>query len=108
MHSVRMLLKKLYETATNSQEPHHSKEHRLIAQPINSPRSSNSDLDLDLRSGWYAKSPPDFPPASINRLPGKRSYASSSGWSSSGVRKTYTFTGAIRDNSTLATTIIRL
>lgn len=66
------------------------------------------DLDLDLSSCWFAKSPPIFPPPCISNLPGKRSYASCSGWSSNGVRKTHTFTGAIRDNTLLSTTRIRL
>lgn len=84
--------------------------HRLIAQPTRSPESQTQiqDLDLDLKSLWFAKEPAAFPPATINRLPGKRTYASSSGWSSSGVRRTYTFTGAIRDTTTLGTTIIHL
>lgn len=80
------------------------KEQPLIMQSVD----GTQDLDLDLKSLWFSKSPPTFPPASINRLPGSRSYASSSGWSSSGVRKIHTFTGAIRHNSTLATTIIHL
>jgi len=91
----------------NAQEYHNYGKRRLILQ-TSSATNNTSDLELDLKSGWYAKSPPTFPPASIHRLPGKRSYASSSGWSSSGVRKTHTFTGAIRDNTTLATTIIHL
>ena len=81
-------------------------ECRLILQPTSSLEAE--DLDLDLELLWFAKSPAAFPPPSINRLPGSRSYASSSGWSSSGVRKTHTFTGAIRDNGTLSTTKIHL
>ncbi|KAG0652203.1 altered inheritance [Hyphodiscus hymeniophilus] len=79
-------------------------------QPSRSPepRVQMEDLDLDLKSLWFTKQPVAFPPASINRLPGSRTYASSSGWSSTGVRKTYTFIGAIRDTTTLGTTIVRL
>ena len=82
----------------------------LIAQPTRSaePQVQMQDLDLDLKSLWFVQQPAAFPPVSINRLPGKRTYASSSGWSSTGVRKTYTFTGAIRDTATLGTTIIHL
>jgi hypothetical protein len=100
--------------SSSSSQPHfkhqHSRNHRLIAQPTRSPepRVQMQDLDLDLKSLWFAKEPAAFPPPSINRLPGKRIYASSSGWSSSGVRKTHTFTGAIRDTTTLGTTIIHL
>ena len=89
---------------------HNSVGSRLIAQPTRPPetRSQMQDLDLDLKSLWFAKQPAAFPPASINRLPGSRTYASSSGWSSTGVRKTHTFTGAIRDTVTLGSTIIHL
>ena len=89
---------------------HNSRGHRLIAQPTRSPepQAQMRDLDLDLNSLWFARQPAAFPPASINRLPGSRTYASSSGWSSSGVRRTYTFTGAIRDTTTLGTTIVHL
>jgi hypothetical protein len=65
------------------------------------------DLDLDLKSLWFAKSPPMFPPPSLGR-DGKISTASSSGWSSNGVRKTHTFNGIIQDNSTMARTKILL
>lgn len=81
------------------------KKQQLIVQ-ANSP--SEADLPLDLDSLWFAKSPPAFPPPSINRLPGSRFYSSSSGWSSNGVRRTHTFTGAIRHTNSLATTIIHL
>ena len=103
------------EASSNSSQsrfnPHHySGNHRLIAQPTRSPETQTQmkDLDLDLKSLWFAKEPAVFPPPAINRLPGKRTYASSSGWSSSGVRKTHTFTGAIRDTTTLGTTIMHL
>lgn len=66
------------------------------------------DLDLDLSSEWYAKKPITFPPPSIIRLPGSRDYASTSGWSLSGARRTHTFNGIIRHNSNLSTTKIRL
>ena len=101
------------EASTNSKPSYHqrrSKYHMLIVQPTSStePQTQIRDLDLDLKSLWFAREPVAFPPATINRLPGKRTYASSSGWSSTGVRKIHTFTGAIRDNTTLGTTIIRL
>jgi hypothetical protein len=66
------------------------------------------DLDLDLKSLWFAKQPEDWPPNSVKRLPGKRTYSYSSGWSSTGVRKIYTFTGVICYTNTLAKTIIHL
>jgi hypothetical protein len=66
------------------------------------------DLDLDLQSLWFANSPIAFPPTSIQKLPGSRGFASSSGWSSLGSRKTYTFTGIIRHNEDLSTTKIHL
>ena len=99
---------KRHREQRHKEEHLHQRERRLIPQPSSPPDSSNVDLDLDLLSGWYAKTPAAFPPTSIKGMPGKRSYSSSSGWSSSGVRKTYTFTGAVRDNGTLATTIIHL
>ncbi|RDW84567.1 hypothetical protein BP6252_02157 [Coleophoma cylindrospora] len=64
------------------------------------------DFDLDLDSEWYAKG--TWPPPPLVRLPGKRSYACSSGWSQSAGRKTHHLDGAIRDSSTLATTNIHL
>ena len=48
-----------------------------------------------------------FPPPNLNRG-GKISSASSSGWSSHGVRKTHVFNGIIQDNSTMARTKILL
>jgi hypothetical protein len=82
----------------------------LIAQPTRSlePPTRTQDLGLDLKSLWFAKQPPQFPPPSINRLPGKRIYSSSQSWTSSGARKTHTFIGAIRDTTTLGSTIIHL
>ena len=100
--------------SSSSSQPHSKhqlqRNHRLIAQPTRSPEPQIQmrDLDLDLKSLWFAKVPAVFPPPSINSLPGKRTYSSSSGWTSSGVRKTHTFTGAIRDTTTLGTTIIHL
>lgn len=63
-------------------------------------------LNLDLQSLWFARG--IFPPPSIASLPGKRGYASSSGWSSSGGRKTHTMTAIIRHNDDLSSTKIRL
>lgn len=108
MGSFSKYLRDLQEAVAESLHGHRQRERMLIPQPSSTPRSSNVDLDLGLQSGWYAGNPPIFPPTSIKRMPGTRSYASSSGWSSSGVRKTHTFTGAIRDNATLATTIVHL
>jgi hypothetical protein len=76
----------------------------LTAQP--SSTSNTPDLDLDLGSLWFAKSPIAFPPRTINKK--KINYTSSSGWSSVGPRKTYTFTAHIRHNDTLASTKIHL
>jgi hypothetical protein len=76
----------------------------LTTQP--SSTSKTNDLDLDLGSLWFAKSPIAFPPRTLN---GKKiSFISSSGWSSNGVRKTHTFTAHIRFNDTLASTKIHL
>jgi hypothetical protein len=107
MDSFSKYLRDLQEAVAESLHEQRQRERMLIPQPSSTPKSG-VDLDLDLKSGWYARNPPTFPPQSINRLPGSRIYASSSGWSSTGVRKTHTFTGAIRDNATLATTIIQL
>ena len=83
---------------------------RYETRPLTSqsPSSRNTkDYDLDLGSLWFAKTPPAFPPLSMSR-DGKLTYSSSSGWSSSGVRKTYTFTAHVRDTKTLAGTKIRV
>jgi hypothetical protein len=88
----------------------HNQGHRNKGRPLTSqPTSSNSarDYDLDLKSLWFAKSPPSFPPPSMNR-DGKLTYASSSGWSSSGVRRTHTFTAHVRNTVTLASSKIHL
>ncbi|TVY27785.1 hypothetical protein LHYA1_G003758 [Lachnellula hyalina] len=75
------------------------------------PQSASShgtgELDLDLKTLWFAQMPPLFPPPSLGRN-GKISHASSSGWSSNGVRKTHTFNAVIQDNSTMARTKILL
>ncbi|TVY85554.1 hypothetical protein LSUE1_G000054 [Lachnellula suecica] len=63
------------------------------------------DLDLDLKSLWFAQSPPKFPPPSLGQA-GKISYASSSSWSSNGARRTHTFHAVIQDNTTMARTKI--
>ncbi|KAI9737719.1 MAG: hypothetical protein M1818_005723 [Claussenomyces sp. TS43310] len=77
-----------------------------LGSTTRSPNTERQDLDLDLGSLWFAKSPITFPPPAIARL--SESYASSSGWSSSGVRKIYTFTGIIRHSTDLSTTKIHL
>ena len=105
MRRFKYLRKPPEESIDSSFRP---KRQTLIAQSTSLPEIPPQEFNLDLKSGWFAKSPPAFPPSSINRLPGKRSYASTSGWSSSGSRKIHQFTGAIRDDDTLATTIIHL
>jgi hypothetical protein len=77
----------------------------LTSQPISSHNAK--DYDLDLKSLWFAKSPVSFPPPSMNR-DGKFIFASSQGWSSSGVRRTHTFTSHVRNTTTLAGTKIHL
>ncbi|TAQ87867.1 hypothetical protein B7494_g3805 [Chlorociboria aeruginascens] len=89
-----------------SQDPECTQSSRDIVRPQNSYEAQ--DLDLDLKSAWFAKNHPTFPPASVNRLPGSRSSAFTVGWSSNGVRKTHTLTGVIRHNTTLATTKVHL
>lgn len=80
----------------------------LLMTQARSSHPERKNLDLDLGSLWFAQTPAAFPPQSIARLAGSRGYASSSGWSSDGVRKTYTFTGVIRHCSDLSTTKIHL
>lgn len=77
----------------------------LTSQPISSHNAK--DYDLDLKSLWFAKSPVSFPPPSMNR-DGKLIVAYSQGWSSSGVRRTHTFTAHVRNTTTLAGTKIHL
>lgn len=111
MDRPRITLNKRAPSSSHSlSNNRHFQSHRLIAQPTRSPepQAQMQDLDLDLKSLWFAKAPAAFPPASINRLPGTRTYASSSGWSSSGVRQTHTFIGVIRDTTTLGMTLIHL
>lgn len=84
--------------------------HRYQGRPLTSqPASSHNakDYDLDLKSLWFAKSPVSFPPPSMNR-DGKLMVAYSQGWSSSGVRRTHTFTAHVRNTTTLAGTKIHL
>ncbi|KAF7937567.1 uncharacterized protein EAE98_001881 [Botrytis deweyae] len=81
--------------------------------PVPSPSPSQSqytptDLPLSLQTLWFAQSPPAFPPPSITSLPGTRSHASCSSWTSNGPRKTHTFIGVLRDNNNLSTTKIKL
>ena len=66
------------------------------------------DLDLDLKSLWFAKSPVTLPPSIVGTGKDKKIYASSSGWSSSGARKTHTYNTVVQDNKTLARTKINL
>lgn len=75
---------------------------------IASLNTAQNDMDLDLKSLWFAKQPVVFPPPSISRLPGSWTPAYTMGWSSDGVRKTYYLTGAIRDDITLITTKFHL
>ncbi|KAG9232754.1 putative altered inheritance of mitochondria protein 3 [Amylocarpus encephaloides] len=76
-----------------------SSTHRTTPPP---PR----DLDLDLQSLWFASSPPAFPPPTISHS--RLTHATTSGWSSNGVRKTHTFSAVVQDNGTLARTNIHL
>ncbi len=88
----------------------HSQSHRYQGLPLTSqPASSHNakDYDLDLKSLWFAKSPVCFPPPSMKR-DGKLAVAWSQGWSSSGVRRTHTFTAHVRNTTTLAGTKIHL
>jgi hypothetical protein len=88
----------------------HSQRHRHRDRPLTAQPTSSYDereFDLDLKSLWFAKSPPAFPPRTMNR-DGKLTFTSSSGWSSSGVRKTQTFTAHVRNTATLASSKIRL
>jgi hypothetical protein len=84
---------------------HRKKDRPLTAQPSSS--YDVKDFDLDLKSLWFAKSPPAFPPRSMNQ-DGKLIFSSSSGWSSSGVRKTHTFTAHVRNTATLVSSKIHL
>lgn len=80
-------------------------EHRLMAQQTSS--NLPKDLDLDLQSLWFTKSPIVLSPKTTRNI-GKISSASVSGWSSQGPRKTYNYTTHIRYNDTLASTKIRV
>ncbi|KAE9379035.1 hypothetical protein N431DRAFT_327486 [Stipitochalara longipes BDJ] len=84
---------------------HQRRDHPLTSQPTSSHEAK--DYDLDLKSLWFARSPVSFPPPTMNR-DGKIFYSSSSGWSSSGVRKTHTFTAHVRNTVTLASSKIHL
>jgi hypothetical protein len=77
----------------------------LTSQPTSSHEAK--DYDLDLKSLWFAKSPPSFPPPTMNR-DGKITYSIDSGWSRSGVRETHTFTAHVRNTVTLASSKIHL
>lgn len=74
------------------------------------PQSSSSlepkDLDLDLQSLWFAQTPARFPPKTIK--PNEITYAATSGWSSSGVRKTHTYSIHMRFYKDLSSTKIHL
>lgn len=70
--------------------------------------SPAEDLDLSLPTLWFAKSPAILPPSIIGSSSNKKIHASSSGWSSSGARKTYTYNTVVQDNATLARTKIHL
>ncbi|TVY44632.1 Altered inheritance of mitochondria protein [Lachnellula occidentalis] len=76
-------------------------------KPQSASSYSTGELDLALKTLWFAETPPHFPPPSLGRN-GEISHASSSGWSSNGVRKTHTFNAVIQDNSTMARTKILL
>ncbi|KAN0115104.1 hypothetical protein V8E51_004648 [Hyaloscypha variabilis] len=81
----------------------------LSSKPKPQPTSSHEakDYDLDLKSLWFAKSPPSFPPPTMNGN-GKITYSIDSGWSRSGVRETHMFTAHVRNTVTLASSKIHL
>jgi len=70
-------------------------------------QSVSHELDLSLSSLWFTKSPATLPPSIIGTQ-GKKIHASSSGWSSTGSRKTYTYTTIVQDNINLSRHIIEL
>jgi hypothetical protein len=88
-----------------SNKQHRHKEHRLISQPTRS--QLPKDLDLDLQSLWFTRTPIQLSPRTMKDL-GKTNSASSSGWSSSGVRKTHHYITHIRYTDTLASTKIKI
>ena len=113
-----------HPTPTNVLREHQHRGRPLIVQLPSAPeraiprRSTTSvpernvsyeaqDLDLDLKSKWFAKTHPKLPLSAIGP-PGKKTSASTMGWSSSGPRKTHHYSAAIQDNTTLARTKIHL
>jgi hypothetical protein len=79
----------------------------LIAQlNRSSSNTTNSDLDLDTGSLWFTRSPPAFPPRTIDKS--KYAYSTSSGWSQQGARVTHTFSAIVQSNATLARSKIYL
>ncbi|CZR54494.1 related to myosin tail region-interacting protein MTI1 [Phialocephala subalpina] len=86
----------------------------LASKPKPGPQPTSSheqpyvpqDLDLDLQSLWFAQTPTRFPPKTIK--PSTITYAATSGWSSSGVRKTHTYSAHIRFYKDLSSTKIHL
>ncbi|KAE8448417.1 hypothetical protein EG329_009482 [Mollisiaceae sp. DMI_Dod_QoI] len=80
----------------------------IASKPKPQPTSFHEpkDLDLDLNSLWFAQMPARFPPKTIK--PSEITYAATSGWSSSGVRKTHTYSAHIRFYKDLLSTKIHL
>jgi len=80
----------------------------MASKPKPQPTSFHEpkDLDLDLQSLWFAQTPARFPPKTIK--PNEITYAATSGWSSSGVRKTHTYSAHIRFYKDLSSTKIHL
>jgi hypothetical protein len=59
------------------------------------------DLDLSLQTQWYARSPVILPPSIVGNT-GKSTYASNSGWTSSGPRKTHTYSAVVQHSKDLS------
>lgn len=62
---------------------HRPSTHPLTTQPSRSTPNQPVDLDLDLKSQWFVKG--QFPPRTVPT----KSFTTSSGWSSSGSRKSH-------------------
>lgn len=74
-----------HQTAKQSHKKHKHRPstHPLTIQPSRSTPNQPVDLDLDLKSQWFVKG--QFPPRTVPT----KSFTTSSGWSSSGSRKSH-------------------